>query len=454
MKSPDFTGSSVTKDPENFMKELRKVFEVMHVIDAEQVELVVYQLKGVTRVWFDQWKNGRAEDALIKSMRVREYNLKFTQLSRYAPEMVVDMKSMMSLFVVGLSRLSSKEGKTTMLIGDMDITRLMIHQKQKGPAPSSTRAPAPRNKGEFKNQSSQNFRARLSQSQCSVARGGNETPECAKCGRNHSGVCCDGSTVCFKWGQNGHFMKECPNNRAQSSSVALPDKAAPRGTTSGTGGGVNCLMLSPVAKSKRIRQMLSPKLLEPFSVSTPVGECILAERVYRDCVNSVNHKDTMADLVKLDMTKSTNQNVVFQVSGHHGYQMNPLAQNYGFVTNRLFNHHSKNCRCMTIDHLMKAQIAKCILIIVTGNIRDNETNIDQYNAVNVEISNESLDEDEPSEENDESEFDENIDYIKDVSQNDTSVNLHNHEHGVSQMQNHILPILGHWRMRKPYHVYM
>ncbi|KAG5617808.1 hypothetical protein H5410_017632 [Solanum commersonii] len=34
---------------------------------------------------------------------------------------------------------------------------------------------------------------------------------------------------------------------------------------------------------------------------TPVGESILAERVYRDCPVSVNHKSTMADLTKLDI---------------------------------------------------------------------------------------------------------------------------------------------------------
>ena len=48
----------------------------------------------------------------------------------------------------------------------------------------------------------------------------------------------------------GQFIKECPKNRygtgnrskrAQSSSVALPDKAAHRGATSITGGGENCL---------------------------------------------------------------------------------------------------------------------------------------------------------------------------------------------------------------------
>jgi len=131
----------------------------MHIVDSECVELVAYQLKGVSRVWYDQWKKSRAEGASIvswivfegafmgrlfsrelrevkvreflilkqESMSVHEYNLKFTQLSSYAPFMVADMRSRMSLFVSGLSLLSIKEGKAAMLIGYMDIERLMIH---------------------------------------------------------------------------------------------------------------------------------------------------------------------------------------------------------------------------------------------------------------------------------------------------------------------------------------
>ncbi|WMV40817.1 hypothetical protein MTR67_034202, partial [Solanum verrucosum] len=85
----------------------------------------------------DQWKKGRAEGAPTvgwavfakaflgrffrreireakvrefltlkqESMSVHEYSLKFTQMSHYAPEMVVYMRSMMSLSVSGLSHL-------------------------------------------------------------------------------------------------------------------------------------------------------------------------------------------------------------------------------------------------------------------------------------------------------------------------------------------------------------
>ena len=54
MNPPSFTGSNTTEDPKNFIEELKKVYEVIHVIDAERVELVSYQLKGVFRRLFDQ----------------------------------------------------------------------------------------------------------------------------------------------------------------------------------------------------------------------------------------------------------------------------------------------------------------------------------------------------------------------------------------------------------------
>ena len=45
---PNFTGSTTTKDPENIIEKLKKVFEVMHVVDTERIELPVYQIKGIS----------------------------------------------------------------------------------------------------------------------------------------------------------------------------------------------------------------------------------------------------------------------------------------------------------------------------------------------------------------------------------------------------------------------
>ncbi|KAK4716448.1 hypothetical protein R3W88_014786 [Solanum pinnatisectum] len=174
---PSFTGSTTTEDPKNFIMELKKVFEVMHVADTERAFL---------RHFFPrELKEAKVREFLTLNkdyMSVHEYGLKFTKLSRYAPKMVVDMRSRMSLFVAGLAHLSSKEGRAAMLIGDMDI-------------------------------SSQNFRAKPIYSQGSMAQGGSKPPACTKCGRDHSGTCREDSTSCFKCGQNGHFMREYLMNK-------------------------------------------------------------------------------------------------------------------------------------------------------------------------------------------------------------------------------------------------
>ncbi|KAH0733004.1 hypothetical protein KY289_004192 [Solanum tuberosum] len=255
MNPPSFTGSSITEDPENFVEELQKAM-------FEEAFL------GSYFPW--ELRESKVREFLTlkqESMSVHKYSLKFTQLSRYAPDMVADMRSRMSLFVAGLSRLSSKESKAAMVIGDMDIARLMIHvqQKHKGTALSSASAPAPRNKGENNSQNLQNFRARPAQSQGSVAQGGNWTPTCAKCGKNHPGACRDDPTGCFKCSQEGASLSFVTPYVAMNLDV-LPEK-----------------------------------LCEPCSVSTPIGESILAERVYHDCTISVNHNNTMVDLVELEM---------------------------------------------------------------------------------------------------------------------------------------------------------
>ena len=63
MNPLSFIGSNTNEDPENFIEEFKKIFEVMNVVDVERVELAAYELKGVYRTWFDQWKDRRAEDA-------------------------------------------------------------------------------------------------------------------------------------------------------------------------------------------------------------------------------------------------------------------------------------------------------------------------------------------------------------------------------------------------------
>ncbi|KAH0698695.1 hypothetical protein KY284_012910 [Solanum tuberosum] len=232
----------------------------MHVVDVERVELVAYHLKDVARNWFDQWKKGRAKRAPSASWDCFEEAF----LGCFFPRKLKKDKQVEEDKLRDMEEFRNKKDKTRNEPGQQksNVNRSSFQQKQKWPTPSSASAPAPRNKG------------------------------------------------CFKCAQEGHFMKECSKNqqgngnqgnRAQSSSVAPPDKASPREDTSGTGGGAN--RLYPI--TSRQEQENSPDvvtgMIEVFTLDVYALLDPGAKRVYRDCVISINHKDTMDDLVELDM---------------------------------------------------------------------------------------------------------------------------------------------------------
>lgn len=75
MNPPSLIGSSVTEDSENFIEELNRIFDVMHVIEAKRVELAAYKMKGVSRIWLDRWKDNRHDVAPVLSWVVFESTL-------------------------------------------------------------------------------------------------------------------------------------------------------------------------------------------------------------------------------------------------------------------------------------------------------------------------------------------------------------------------------------------
>ena len=85
--------------------------------------------------FFDKFLPLRMREAKIEefmnlrqgSMTIKEYFLKFSQLVKYAPNLISNTQACMSKFVTDIFGMVLKECRTTMLNRHMDLARLIIH---------------------------------------------------------------------------------------------------------------------------------------------------------------------------------------------------------------------------------------------------------------------------------------------------------------------------------------
>ncbi|XP_049348224.1 uncharacterized protein LOC125812798 [Solanum verrucosum] len=234
MNLPTFYGSKVDEDPQNFIDEVFRYLDAMGVTPREKADLASYQLKDVAQVWFEQWRDERPigadpidwgvfktafidrclplelrEQKLAEfmnlrqgNMSVKEYSLKFTQLSKYAPTL------------------------TKLRRMNRDMKRARPDDKNQS-----------RSKKRFYNQdSSMVNNDGVSNAKPQRGNGGGSTferPRCATCGKQHLGKCLAGTDGRLGRGSKGHTMRDCPTLKAKGKETIQvahdgPDPNAPK----------------------------------------------------------------------------------------------------------------------------------------------------------------------------------------------------------------------------------
>ncbi|XP_070054963.1 uncharacterized protein [Nicotiana tomentosiformis] len=130
-------------------------------------------------------------------------------------------------------------------------------------------------------------------------------PRCAQCGKQHVGQFLVGLGVCYTCGYPCHVMRDCLTRGVAG--IVQPARSI-AGILSVSSYDVYALIdpsstLSYVTPLVSSKLGIEPELIKPFEVCTPVGDPVIARRVYRDYIVLVLSRSTVADLIELDMVE-------------------------------------------------------------------------------------------------------------------------------------------------------
>ncbi|XP_070046279.1 uncharacterized protein [Nicotiana tomentosiformis] len=334
---PVFTRADPNEDPHVFIDRMHRTLRVMKATTTELVELASCRLRDVAINWYAPTIVAKMEDRVHWFMMGLEPHL-LNDCMLVSVHPGTDI-SHIQAYAQGVEERGQRQ------------------QYPRYSAQPSASAP-PQFAGRRFDRSpysgpSQSFGAFSSQYRGESSQMRPPLPRCAQCGKQHVGQCLVGLGICYTYGYPSHVMRDCPTRggacivqparsiTSSSSSVhpprqgsqALAGRGRGRSGASSSSGPQNRIYalagrhdhessLDVVTgilsvSSYDVYALIDPgstlsyvtpfgielELIEPFELSTPIGDPVIAIRVYKNHIVVVHSRSIVADLIELDMVE-------------------------------------------------------------------------------------------------------------------------------------------------------
>ncbi|RVW84176.1 Retrovirus-related Pol polyprotein from transposon 17.6, partial [Vitis vinifera] len=267
-------------------------------------------------------------------MTVAQYEAKFTELSRFSPQLIATEEEKALKFQDGLKPyLKNKISILKLGVYSEVVDRALIAEKDNEELHQYREQQRKRNRsdGAHGNQAQRRSTSGRNQNKGKAAQ--NLDGACPTCGKKHGGRPCYRETgACFGCGKQGHLIRDCPENRkfitGKPKEENKEDKQKPKAQ-----GRVFAMThrdaqatSDVVTGTLRIHTLFARVLIDPGSthsfvsvsfagllglpvasmdfdliVATPVGDSVVASRMLRNCIVMIGYREMPVDLVLLDL---------------------------------------------------------------------------------------------------------------------------------------------------------
>ncbi|WRX15370.1 zinc finger protein [Theobroma cacao] len=203
LKSPSFLGFDASEKPQIFLDKMEKICKALGCSSVRSVELAAFRLEDVAQEWYSSLCRGRLTDAAPLTW---EYNIKFMQLSRYAPYLISTEEMKIQRIMDGLVKplfraVASRDFKSYSVAVDCaQWIKMRTSESRVG------RDRAKRAKTEGYQAGQRTFSAGRQQD---TRQGSQLILSFHTYGGWHRGRCLRATGVCFRCGQPGHIMRDC-----------------------------------------------------------------------------------------------------------------------------------------------------------------------------------------------------------------------------------------------------